>query len=69
MIQATHTCRHVSVKNVAMLDDSLNAAVDAIIPNALALSQGIRVTRIGPGNYIVETASDVQCGYTVYVDA
>lgn len=68
MIEAAHTCRHVFVKNVAVLDNFLNAAVEAIIPNALALRQGIRVTRVGPGNYIVETASDVQCGYTIYDD-
>lgn len=69
MIEAAHICRHVSVKNVAVLDNSLNAAVEAIIPDALARGQGIRVTRVGPGNYIVETASDVQCGYTVYEDS
>lgn len=66
MTHATQIIRRVSATDVATLEDSLNSAVEAIIPNALALNQGIRVTRTGPGEYIVETTTDVQCGYTIY---
>jgi hypothetical protein len=65
MIRATQTVRRVSTTDVAAVDDLLNAAVEGVIPDAIALSQGIRVTRIGPGDYIVETTPDVPCGYTI----
>ena len=58
--------RHVLVTSVATLDDLLNSAVERVIPDALALNQGIRVTRVGPGDYLVETAAGVPCGYTIY---
>ncbi|MGC0239650.1 hypothetical protein [Arthrobacter sp. SD76] len=67
MTHATHTIRRVSTTDVAALDDLLNSTVQDIIPAALALSQGIKVTRVGPGEYTVETAPDVACGYTVCV--
>jgi len=44
----------------------MNSTVGKIIPDALAQNCGIRVSRIGPGEYTAETAADVACGYTVY---
>lgn len=66
MTHATQTIRRVSATDVATLENLLNLAVESVIPDALALSQGIRVTRVGPGDYLVETATDVPCGYTIY---
>lgn len=66
MTHATQIIRRVSATDVATLHDLLDSAVDGVIPDALALSQGIRVTRVGPGDYLVETAPDVPCGYTIY---
>ncbi|XAS74181.1 hypothetical protein VUN82_10320 [Micrococcaceae bacterium Sec5.1] len=66
MTNATQIIRHVSVTDVATLDHLLNSAVDGVIADALALSQGIKVTRVGPGDYVVKTAPDVPCGYTIY---
>ncbi|TQS88944.1 hypothetical protein EU811_20590 [Arthrobacter sp. TS-15] len=65
MTHATHIIRTVSATDAATLDDLLNSAVEDVIPDALALNQGIRVTRVGPGDYRVETAADVPCGYTI----
>ncbi|MFE4834544.1 hypothetical protein ACFRAU_07660 [Arthrobacter sp. NPDC056691] len=65
MIQAPNLIRRVSVTDAGMLDDLLNSAVESLIPDALALSEGIRVTRTGPGDYTVETTPDVTCGYTI----
>lgn len=67
MTRASETSRQrVSTSDVAAIDNLLNAALEGIIPDAVALNQGIRVTRVGPGDYIVETAPGVQCGYTIY---
>jgi hypothetical protein len=66
MTNATQIIRRVSVTDVARLDHLLNSAVEDVIPDALALNQGIRVTRVGPGDYCVETAANVPCGYTFY---
>lgn len=66
MTQAAQTIRRVSAADVATLDDLLNSAVEALIPDALALNQGIRVVRVGAGDYCVETTPDIQCGYTIY---
>jgi hypothetical protein len=68
MIQAPNTIRRVTTTDSSRIDDLLNSAVGSIIPDALTLNHGIRVTRIGPGEYTVETAADVACGYTVYED-
>ena len=69
MIQApSTTIRRVTTTDASQIDDLLNSAVGRIIPNALAQKHGIRVSRIGPGEYTVETAADVACGYTVYED-
>jgi hypothetical protein len=66
MSQAVQISRRVSATDVATLDDLLNSAVEATIPDALALNSGVRVTRLGPGDYIVETTPEVQCGCTIY---
>lgn len=66
MVHATHTIRHITTLEAAQVDDLLNTTVEQLIPAALALNHGIKVTRTGPGNYTVETAADVACGYTVY---
>lgn len=66
MTHATQIIRRVSATDVATLDYLLNSAVEDVIPDALALKQGIRVTRVGPGDYRVETATDIPCGYTIY---
>jgi hypothetical protein len=66
MIHASHTIRHVTTKEASRVDDLLNSTIERLIPAALALNHGIRVTRIGPGEYTVETATDVACGYIVY---
>lgn len=66
MPHATEIIRRVSASDVAELDDLLNSALEGLIPAALALNQGIRVTRVGSGEYLVEVAPDVQCGYTIY---
>ena len=66
MLNTTHTIRRVITTDVARVDDLLNSAVKRLIPEALALGFGIKVTRIGPGDYTVETARDIACGYTVY---
>ncbi|MEV7574705.1 hypothetical protein AB0P28_16575 [Pseudarthrobacter sp. NPDC089323] len=68
MIDAHSTIRRVATTDASRIDDLLNSAVGRIIPDALALNYGIRVSRIGPGEYTVETAADVACGYTVYED-
>lgn len=64
MTQASKTIRHVSVADAADLDKLLNSAIESLIPDALALAHGIVMTRIGPGEYTVETTPDVPCGYT-----
>lgn len=66
MTQATQIIHRVSACDVATIDKLLNSAVEGLIPEALALSQGIRVTRVGPGDYTVEVTPDVPCGYTTY---
>ncbi|MGO4587145.1 hypothetical protein AB4Z38_25185 [Arthrobacter sp. 2RAF6] len=66
MTHATQVIRRVSATDVATLDNLLNSAVEDLIPEALALNQGIKVTRVGPGDYIVEAAPDAPCGYTIY---
>lgn len=66
MTHTTKTIRRVLAADVATRDDLLSSAIEGLIQDALALKQGIKVTRIGPGDYIVETASDVPCGYTIY---
>lgn len=68
MIQAPSTIHRTKTTDASRIDDLLNSAVGTIIPGALALNHGIRVTRIQPGGYAVETAADVACGYTVYED-
>lgn len=68
MIQTLSTVRRVTTTDASKIDDLLNSAVGRIIPDALAQNCGIRVRRIGPGEYTVETAVDVACGYTVYED-
>lgn len=65
MHQPTIT-RRVRAFDVASLEHLLNSTVEAIIPDALVLNQGIRVTRLGPGDYTVEADPGVQCGYTIY---
>lgn len=65
MTHSAQIIRRVSATDVATRDDLLNSAVEGLIPDALALNQGIKVTRIEPGDYIVETSPDVQCGYTI----
>ena len=66
MTEATQIIRRVLATDVATRDDLLNSAVECVIRDALALNHGIRVTRVGPGDYLVETAADVPCGYTIY---
>lgn len=57
MTHATSEIRRISAIDVATLDDLLNSAIEDAIPNALVLNRGIRVTRAGPGEYLVETAA------------
>lgn len=66
MIQTTQTLRRVATTDAAKVDDLLNSAVEGLIPVAIAMSHGIRVTRTGPGHYTAETTAEVECGYTVY---
>ncbi|MFF2315251.1 hypothetical protein ACFVTE_03175 [Arthrobacter sp. NPDC058097] len=66
MIQTTDTIRRVTTADASKLDDLLNSAVEGLIPRAITLNHGIRVTRIGTGNYTTETTADVPCGYTIY---
>jgi hypothetical protein len=66
MIHKTQTIHRVTAKEAASIDHLLNSTVEGLIPAALALNHGIRVTRTGPGTYTVETTADVACGYTVY---
>lgn len=66
MTHTTKTIRRVLATDVAGRDDLLNSTIEGLIPDALALKQGIKVTRLGPGDYVVETTSDVPCGYTIY---
>lgn len=66
MTHTTKTIRRVLARDVAMREDLLNSAIEGLIQDALALKHGIKVTRIGPGNYVVEITSDVPCGYTIY---
>ena len=65
VIQSTQSIWRVSATDVATRDELLNSAVEGLIPHALALNHGIKVIRIHPGNYIVETTADVPCGYTI----
>lgn len=65
MIQTAHTVRRITTTDHSKVDELLNLTINELVPVALALSNGLRVTRIGPGDYIVETAADVACGYTV----
>lgn len=66
MTHTTQITRRVAATDVAMLEDSLNSTLEEVIPDALVLTQGIRVTRVGPGNYLVETTANVPCGYTIF---
>jgi hypothetical protein len=65
VIHSTQSICRVSASDVATRDELLNSAVEGLIPHALALNHGIKVIRIHPGNYIVETTADVPCGYTI----
>ena len=65
MLHAIHTILHVAAIDAAEIDDLLSLTVESLIPDALAINHGIRVTRIGPGEYTVETAADVASSYTV----
>jgi hypothetical protein len=67
-MQAPSMIRRVTTTDAARVEDLLDSAVSGIIPDALAMNHGIRVTRVGPGEYIVETAADVACGCTIYED-
>ncbi|MDQ0675132.1 hypothetical protein QFZ36_002693 [Pseudarthrobacter siccitolerans] len=69
MIQAPSTIRRVTTTDASRIDDLLNSTIGRIIPDAVELNHGIRVTRTGPGEYTVETAADIACGYTVYEDS
>jgi hypothetical protein len=66
MIHKTHAIRRITTRDAAIVDELIDATVEKLIPEALALNHGIRVTRIGPGEFTVETAADVACGYTAY---
>jgi hypothetical protein len=66
MTSTSQIIRRVTTSDVATLDEILGSTVEGIIPDALALNQGIRVSRIGPGDYLVEIAPDLPCGYTTY---
>lgn len=66
MIQPTHTIRRVSTTDAAQVDYLLDTAVKELIPLAIALNQGIKVTRVAAGDFTVETAADIACGYTKY---
>lgn len=66
MIEGNHAIRRVTTADAAKADELLNSEIEGIIPTALKLNHGIRVIRLGPGNYVVETAPEVTCGYTVY---
>jgi hypothetical protein len=48
--QATQDIRRISASDATMIENLLNSAVEALIPEALALSQGIKVTRAGPAS-------------------
>ncbi|MDQ0733400.1 hypothetical protein QFZ57_004259 [Arthrobacter sp. B1I2] len=65
MTQAFQNIRRVSATDVTSRDNLLGSAVESLIPGALELKHGIKVTRIQPGDYIVETTPEVPCGYTV----
>jgi hypothetical protein len=65
MSNSTRSVQRVCTTNVTQVDDLLTLAVERVIPDALALKQGIKVTRVGPGEYLVETAPEVPCGYTI----
>lgn len=65
MRPTTSTIRRVSAAEVAALEAALSAAVEAAIPDALSMQHGLRVMRLGPGEYQVLTDPDVPCGYTV----
>ena len=66
MLHAIHTILHVATTDAAEIDDLLSSTVESLIPDALAINHGIRVTRIGPGEYTGgETAADVASSYTV----
>ena len=69
MIPAHCTMKRVSTTDATEIDDLLNSAVATVIPGALQMNHGIKVTRTGPGNYVVETAPEVPCGYTIYEHA
>ncbi|MDJ0458645.1 hypothetical protein PUN71_015680 [Arthrobacter sp. NQ7] len=56
----------MTTTDASKVDDLLNTTVERLIPDALALNHGIRVTRTGPGEYTVETTVDVACGHTVF---
>jgi len=64
MIRTTGAHRWVTTRDPAQVDELLASAVERLIPTALALNHGIRVTRTAPGAYIVETAAEVAVGYT-----
>lgn len=65
MTQAVQIIRHLSATDVASRDNLLDSAIENLIPDALALNHGIKVTRVQPGDYIVETTPEVPCGYTI----
>lgn len=66
MIQPTHAIRHFRTTEAGNIDEILDSAIEKLIPDALALNHGSRVDRIALGEYTVDTAVDIACGYTVY---
>ena len=64
-VAQTTQARRISATDVAELEAALTAVVDATIPEALATRQGIRITRLAPGEFAVQADPEVPCGYTI----
>lgn len=54
----------VETSDVRLLDQALNNAETALRPHALRTKNGILISRVGPGRYIVATSGAVPCGLT-----
>lgn len=54
----------VETSDVRLLDRVLNSVETVLRPHALLKRNGILISRVGSGRYVVATSADVPCGLT-----
>ena len=62
METTSEPCIRVTVTDARAVDDSLNAAVEKLMPAALDGRQGILLRRVGPGQYTLVLSAELPAG-------